>query len=82
MVTRITPLVPGSRRFLPGMAVDVRGKSRAAASARIRAGTVWIDQHGGIDLRVPFGGAEQSGYGPESGVAGLEHLGAPQVIHG
>jgi phenylacetaldehyde dehydrogenase len=51
-------------------------------AARIQAGTVWINQHGGVDPRIPFGGAKQSGYGLEFGVEGLKHLGAPQVIHG
>jgi acyl-CoA reductase-like NAD-dependent aldehyde dehydrogenase len=51
-------------------------------AARIEAGTVWINKHGAIDPRVPFGGAKQSGYGLEFGVEGLKHLGAPQVIDG
>ncbi|KNC17830.1 aldehyde dehydrogenase [Arthrobacter sp. RIT-PI-e] len=51
-------------------------------AARIEAGTVWINKHGTIDPRVPFGGAKQSGYGLEFGVEGLKHLGAPQVIDG
>ena len=49
-------------------------------AARIQAGTVWINKHGAVDPRVPFGGAKQSGYGLEFGVAGLKHLGQPQVI--
>jgi acyl-CoA reductase-like NAD-dependent aldehyde dehydrogenase len=53
-----------------------------AVAARIEAGTVWINQHGAVDPRVPFGGAKQSGYGLEFGVEGLKHLGAPQVING
>ncbi|KAE8765775.1 aldehyde dehydrogenase family protein [Georgenia thermotolerans] len=51
-----------------------------AVAARIQAGTVWINKHGAVDPRVPFGGAKQSGYGLEFGVEGLKHLGAPQVI--
>ena len=51
-----------------------------AVAARIQAGTVWINKHGAVDPRVPFGGAKQSGYGLEFGVAGLKHLGQPQVI--
>ena len=49
-------------------------------AARIQAGTVWINKHGAVDPRVPFGGAKQSGYGLEFGVAGLKHLGQPQII--
>jgi phenylacetaldehyde dehydrogenase len=58
-----------------------REKAREVA-ARIEAGTVWINEHGAIDPRVPFGGAKQSGYGLEFGVEGLKALGQPQVIHG
>lgn len=49
-------------------------------AARIQAGTVWINKHGAVDPRVPFGGAKQSGYGLEFGAEGLKHLGQPQVI--
>jgi acyl-CoA reductase-like NAD-dependent aldehyde dehydrogenase len=49
---------------------------------RIQAGTVWINKHGAVDPRVPFGGAKQSGYGLEFGVEGLKALGVPQVING
>ncbi|MBY6683069.1 aldehyde dehydrogenase family protein [Rhodococcus sp. BP-316] len=49
-------------------------------AARIEAGTVWINKHGAVDPRVPFGGAKQSGYGLEFGVEGLKQLGAPQII--
>ncbi|MEW1812390.1 aldehyde dehydrogenase family protein [Pseudarthrobacter phenanthrenivorans] len=49
-------------------------------AARIQAGTVWINKHGAVDPRLPFGGAKQSGYGLEFGVEGLKHLGQPQVI--
>ena len=51
-------------------------------AARIQAGTVWINKHGAVDPRVPFGGAKQSGYGLEFGVEGLKALGVPQVING
>lgn len=54
-------------------------KAREVA-ARIEAGTVWINKHGAIDPRVPFGGAKGSGYGLEFGAEGLKHLGQPQVI--
>jgi phenylacetaldehyde dehydrogenase len=49
---------------------------------RIQAGTVWINKHGAVDPRVPFGGAKQSGYGLEFGIEGLKHLGIPQIING
>ncbi|MFY9635396.1 MAG: aldehyde dehydrogenase family protein, partial [Cellulosimicrobium cellulans] len=51
-------------------------------AARLEAGTVWINRHGAVDPRVPFGGAKQSGYGLEFGAEGLKALGVPQVING
>ncbi|MGX1159207.1 phenylacetaldehyde dehydrogenase [Arthrobacter sp. SLBN-100] len=51
-------------------------------AARLQAGTVWINKHGAVDPRVPFGGAKQSGYGLEFGVEGRKALGVPQVISG
>ena len=51
-------------------------------AARVEAGTVWINKHGAVDPRMPFGGAKQSGYGLEFGIEGLKGLGSPQVING
>ncbi len=53
-----------------------------SVAARIQAGTVWINKHGAVDPRIPFGGAKQSGYGLEFGAEGLKALGVPQVING
>ncbi len=58
-----------------------RDRARSVA-ARIEAGTVWINSHGTINPFVPFGGAKQSGYGQEFGVAGLKAVAQPQVIQG
>ncbi|MCU1565119.1 MAG: Aldehyde dehydrogenase [Pseudarthrobacter sp.] len=55
--------------------------ARGVAS-RLEAGTVWINKHGAVDPRIPFGGAKQSGYGLEFGTEGLKALGVPQVING
>jgi acyl-CoA reductase-like NAD-dependent aldehyde dehydrogenase len=66
-----------------GLGASVWSSDKDAArevAARIQAGTVWINKHGAVDPRVPFGGAKASGYGLEFGVAGLKHLGQPQVI--
>ncbi|MFF5792265.1 aldehyde dehydrogenase family protein [Paeniglutamicibacter sp. NPDC012692] len=66
-----------------GLGASVWSSSTDAArevAARIQAGTVWINKHGAVDPRVPFGGAKQSGYGLEFGTEGLKHLGQPQVI--
>lgn len=64
-----------------GASVWSSDKDKALQVAtRIQAGTVWINKHGAVDPRLPFGGAKQSGYGLEFGVEGLKHLGQPQVI--
>ena len=66
-----------------GLGASVWSGDKDAArevAARIEAGTVWINKHGAVDPRVPFGGAKQSGYGLEFGSEGLKHLGQPQVI--
>ncbi|VXC28351.1 phenylacetaldehyde dehydrogenase [Arthrobacter sp. 9AX] len=68
-----------------GLGASVWSANREAArevAARIEAGTVWINKHGAVDPRVPFGGAKQSGYGLEFGVEGLKSLSVPQVING
>lgn len=64
-----------------GASVWSSDKERArAVAARMEAGSVWINKHGAIDPRVPFGGIKQSGYGVEFGVEGLKHMGVPQII--
>ncbi|MER2133349.1 MAG: aldehyde dehydrogenase family protein [Arthrobacter sp.] len=66
-----------------GLGASVWSSNKDAAlavAARIEAGTVWINKHGAVDPRMPFGGAKQSGYGLEFGVEGLKALGAPQVL--
>ncbi|TDT78331.1 phenylacetaldehyde dehydrogenase [Arthrobacter sp. AG258] len=68
-----------------GLGASVWSSNPATArnvAARIQAGTVWINKHGAVDPRIPFGGAKQSGYGLEFGAEGLKHLGVPQVING
>ncbi|WP_142063420.1 aldehyde dehydrogenase family protein [Pseudarthrobacter sp. B4EP4b] len=68
-----------------GLGASVWSANRDTArevAARLQAGTVWINKHGAVDPRIPFGGAKQSGYGLEFGVEGLKALGVPQVING
>ncbi len=68
-----------------GLGASVWSSNLPAArevAARLEAGTVWINKHGAVDPRIPFGGAKQSGYGLEFGVEGLKALGVPQVING
>ena len=68
-----------------GLGASVWSTDRDAArriAARLEAGTVWINSHGGLHPMVPFGGAKQSGYGREFGVAGLKAVAEPQVVSG
>ncbi|MFJ4225037.1 aldehyde dehydrogenase family protein [Microbacterium sp. NPDC089695] len=58
-----------------------RDEARAVA-ARIQAGTVWINSHGGVHPMIPFGGVKSSGYGLEFGVEGLKSVAVPQVVNG
>ncbi|RII41263.1 aldehyde dehydrogenase family protein [Galactobacter valiniphilus] len=67
-----------------GLGSSVWSSNRERAlevAARLEAGTTWINKHGAIDPRMPFGGAKQSGFGLEFGVEGLKHLGQPHVIN-
>lgn len=66
-----------------GLGASVWGADPDAATAiaqRLEAGTVWINQHGGVDPQVPFGGTKASGYGLEFGVEGLKAMAATKVI--
>ncbi len=48
------------------------GKAHAVA-AKIKAGTVWINQYNWYDSGAPFGGYKQSGFGRELGSAALDY---------
>ena len=66
-----------------GLGSSVWGADTAAAlevAKRLEAGTTWINGHGGVDPRVPFGGAKTSGYGLEFGADGLKAVAQPHVI--
>lgn len=58
-----------------------RDEARAVA-ARVQAGTVWINGHGGVHPMIPFGGVKASGYGLEFGVEGLKSVAVPHIING
>ncbi|MES2497508.1 MAG: aldehyde dehydrogenase family protein [Pseudomonadota bacterium] len=54
---------------------------RATALAlRVRTGTVWVNRPQGIDPKVPFRGAKQSGIGTEMGEAGFEEYTQGQIV--
>lgn len=52
-----------------------------ALAERMEAGTVWINQHGALDVGIPFGGTKQSGLGLELGYAGLLEFTQLKVIN-
>lgn len=53
-------------------------KAREVANQLI-AGTTWINKHGAVDPRIPFGGVKKSGMGLEFGVEGLKQVALPKV---
>ncbi|KGF20014.1 aldehyde dehydrogenase [Arthrobacter sp. HMSC06H05] len=65
-----------------GSSVWSSNRERALEVAnRLEAGTTWINKHGAIDPRMPFGGAKQSGYGVEFALEGLKEVAQPHVIN-
>ena len=66
-----------------GSSVWSANRERALeVASQLEAGTTWINSHGGVDPRVPFGGIKASGYGVEFGTEGLKGLAYPHVING
>lgn len=51
-------------------------------AAELEAGTTWINAHGTVDPRIPFGGMKNSGYGLEFGIEGLKGVAYPHVVNG
>ena len=77
--------IASANRLEMGLGASVWGPDREEArgvAARIQAGTVWINSHGGVHPMIPFGGVKGSGYGLEFGVEGLKSVAVPQVING
>ncbi len=62
--------------------LQTRDLSRAhRVAAALRAGIVWVNAWGRMDVAMPFGGYNQSGYGRENGPEGLdEYLATKSVI--
>ena len=48
--------------------------------ARMECGTVWVNDHAGLNPNAPFGGIKQSGFGVEFGDWGLEEFSALQTV--
>ena len=49
-------------------------------AARLQAGSTWINKHGAVDPRIPFGGVKKSGFGLEFGLEGLKQVSVPHVM--
>jgi len=46
----------------------------------LKAGTVWINTYGYTDVRLPWGGSGESGFGREHGEAALENFTEPKSV--
>ncbi len=46
----------------------------------LKAGTVWVNTYGYTDVRLPWGGTGESGFGREHGEAALENFTEPKTI--
>ncbi len=47
---------------------------------RLKAGTVWANTYGPTDVRLPWGGARDSGFGREHGDAAIDNFTEPKVV--
>jgi aldehyde dehydrogenase (NAD+) len=57
---------------------DIGRVQRFAKKAK--AGTVWINTYGYTDVRLPWGGARDSGFGREHGDAAIENFTEPKAV--
>jgi aldehyde dehydrogenase (NAD+) len=49
-------------------------------AAELKAGTVWINTYGYTDVRLPWGGAGDSGFGREHGDVAIENFTEPKAV--
>ena len=47
---------------------------------KLKAGTVWVNTYGPTDIRLPWGGARDSGFGREHGEAAIDNFTEPKVV--
>ena len=47
---------------------------------RLKAGTVWVNTFGPTDVRLPWGGSRDSGFGREHGEVALENFTEPKAV--
>jgi aldehyde dehydrogenase (NAD+) len=55
------------------------GRVHRMASA-LRAGTVWVNTYGYTDVRLPWGGSGDSGFGREHGDVAIENFTEPKSV--
>jgi aldehyde dehydrogenase (NAD+) len=58
--------------------VDIQRAHRF--TRKLKAGTVWVNTYGPTDIRLPWGGARDSGFGREHGDAAIENFTEPKVV--
>ncbi|KAK46586.1 betaine-aldehyde dehydrogenase [Caballeronia jiangsuensis] len=49
-------------------------------AAELRAGTVWVNTYGFTDVRLPWGGSGDSGFGREHGDVAIENFTEPKAV--
>jgi aldehyde dehydrogenase (NAD+) len=47
---------------------------------KLKAGTVWVNTFGPTDVRLPWGGSRDSGFGREHGEVAIENFTEPKVV--
>jgi len=47
---------------------------------RLKAGTVWVNTYGTTDIRLPWGGTRDSGFGREHGEEAIENFTEPKAV--
>ncbi|MEZ5190359.1 MAG: aldehyde dehydrogenase family protein [Schumannella sp.] len=82
--SEVEDAIASANRLDVGLGASVWGPDAATnreVAARLEAGTVWINSHGGLHPMVPFGGPRIQRR-IEFGVEGLKSVAVPQVING
>ncbi len=67
-----------------GLAASVWSSNQRRAldlAARVRAGTVWINDHNMLSPATPFGGMKMSGLGRENGISGFRSYLEEKVVY-
>jgi acyl-CoA reductase-like NAD-dependent aldehyde dehydrogenase len=78
------PLMIGMWKIAPALAcgctwsADTGRVHRMAAG--LKAGTVWINTYGYTDVRLPWGGSGESGFGREHGESAIENFTEPKAV--